>query len=261
LPAPPDEIVSQIVELKNEFQSVADRHPWISLYIPPIEKEREGLFLGETAASPYSPNELTRTHPETGRNYTVRIALGVNSPRNMACQAVVDRVQRLTDRTERLLKYALEYDSQIPPDVKQAIREWEQRKMCYGWVRWLWYATVVRCDWRIENYPQIAANALGELNEALRHPTMEPSASRPSTGRRNVPKKAMKDKKVEARNKWIYQKCFRGIAHDIIKAELKKIGPKRGWQIVSTKQRIQQIGKEYAERNGEPLPPPRQNKK
>jgi hypothetical protein len=65
--------------------------------------------------------------------------------------------------------------------------------------------------------------------------------------------------KIKARDKWIYRKCCEGIAHDKIVAELKRTGPKRGWPIISTKQRIQQIGKEYAAKNGLPPPPSRRS--
>jgi hypothetical protein len=63
--------------------------------------------------------------------------------------------------------------------------------------------------------------------------------------------------KMKARDKWIYRKCCAGIAYDQIIAELKKVAFKRGWQIISSKQRVQQIGKEYAEKNERPPPPPR----
>jgi hypothetical protein len=77
---------------------------------------------------------------------------------------------------------------------------------------------------------------------------------------RQTAQKALRDKKTEARDKWIYLQCYKGTPHDMIVAELRKIAPKRKWRIVSTKQRIRQIGIEYADRHGLPHPPPRQNK-
>jgi hypothetical protein len=79
-----------------------------------------------------------------------------------------------------------------------------------------------------------------------------------SSRAKKVPKPAKRDKKTEARDKWIYQRCCAGVPHDKIVADLKKIGPKRGWRIFSTKNRVWQIGKEYAERSNLPLPPARQ---
>jgi hypothetical protein len=67
-----------------------------------------------------------------------------------------------------------------------------------------------------------------------------------------------KDSKTEARNKWIYDQCCKGIPHDKIVAELRTRATRRGWKIVSTKQRIQQIGNEYADDHGLDRPPPRQ---
>ena len=69
-----------------------------------------------------------------------------------------------------------------------------------------------------------------------------------------------RDKAIEARNKWIYKECCKGILHDKIVANLKLIAPKKKWRIVSTKQRIWQIGNEYADDNGLNRPPPRQGK-
>lgn len=67
-----------------------------------------------------------------------------------------------------------------------------------------------------------------------------------------------RDKLSEARDKWIYQQCCKGVAHDSIVRELKKmVEKKKGWRIVSSKQRVQQIGNEYADRHGLSRPPPR----
>jgi hypothetical protein len=68
-----------------------------------------------------------------------------------------------------------------------------------------------------------------------------------------------KNPKSTARNKWIYQQCCKGIEHSVIALTLKKIAPKRGWIIVSSKQRIQQIGNEYADENGLDRPPSRRD--
>jgi hypothetical protein len=60
--------------------------------------------------------------------------------------------------------------------------------------------------------------------------------------------KSTRDPKMESRDKWIYDKCCKGRAmpYGLILSELKKLAPKKGWQIVSSKQRIQQISRKYA---------------
>ncbi|HJT78097.1 MAG TPA: hypothetical protein VJ739_12910 [Gemmataceae bacterium] len=68
-----------------------------------------------------------------------------------------------------------------------------------------------------------------------------------------------KDNKTESRDKWIYDQCCKRTAHDRIVAQLRERAGKKGWRVVSSKQRIQQIGNEYADRHGLERPPPRQN--
>lgn len=85
------------------------------------------------------------------------------------------------------------------------------------------------------------------------------SGGQPRSGRKEKRRVPSVNPKIKARDKWIYRKCCKGVAHDEIVAQLKRIGPTRGWPIISTKQRIQQIGKEYAEKNGLPPPPSRRN--
>ena len=71
---------------------------------------------------------------------------------------------------------------------------------------------------------------------------------------------AKQDPKTESRDKWIYEQCCKGVPHDKIVIELKKQAVKKGWRVFSTKNRVWQIGKEYAARHSLPEPPPRQNK-
>jgi hypothetical protein len=77
--------------------------------------------------------------------------------------------------------------------------------------------------------------------------------------RGNTSNKPQRAKKLEARDKWIYEQCCRGTPHDRIVAELKRIALSKGWQVFRSKQRAEQIGKEYARRHEKPSPPPRQN--
>jgi hypothetical protein len=95
-----------------------------------------------------------------------------------------------------------------------------------------------------------AVGYLGALQDWLK--TQRTKRSRRSPTRR--------DEKREARDKWIYEECCRLEAYDKIVSQLRTIAPNRGWVIVSSKQRVQQIGIEYAKRHQLDLPPPRQNK-
>ena len=70
--------------------------------------------------------------------------------------------------------------------------------------------------------------------------------------------KAIRDKKLETRDKWIYQKCFKGVAYKKILAELERVGPEKGWPRISSIQGIRSAGLNYAKRHGCPTPPNRQ---
>lgn len=103
---------------------------------------------------------------------------------------------------------------------------------------------------------QIASQAeahKGDLGTKAR----DKAASAPEGKRRTT--RATRDRHTEARNKWIYDQCCKGTPHDKIVAALKKIAAKRRWKVVSSKQRIQQIGNEHADSHGLERPAPRQN--
>jgi hypothetical protein len=89
-------------------------------------------------------------------------------------------------------------------------------------------------------------------------PSLDETLS-PETTAQKTRRKPLRDKKLEARDKWIYRQCCKGTPHGAIVAELRRIAVKRGWQIVRTKQRIQQIGIRYAQQHDLPLPPSRKN--
>jgi hypothetical protein len=104
--------------------------------------------------------------------------------------------------------------------------------------------------------PFVAQITAADPREALASTSGTPPASRRKAASSQKP---IRDKKLDARDKWIYQHCNKGTPHDVIVAELKRIAAERGWRIVSTKQRIQQIGIEYAQNNSVEPPPPRKN--
>jgi hypothetical protein len=80
-----------------------------------------------------------------------------------------------------------------------------------------------------------------------------------ATAGRRKPQSVRRNSKAESRDKWIYEQCRKGTPHDQIVFALKKIAFDRGWKVVSSKQRIQQVGNEYADKHGLERPAPRQN--
>jgi hypothetical protein len=97
----------------------------------------------------------------------------------------------------------------------------------------------------------IKARLLAEINWA--------NKEQQAAVRRRKPSPVQRDRMTEARNKWIYNQCCKKIPHDNIVAALKKLAAKHGWKVVSTKQRIHQIGNEYADAHGLDHPPSRQD--
>jgi hypothetical protein len=78
---------------------------------------------------------------------------------------VLDQVNDLTRHAQQLLMQVLGIPNSIPIDIQTEIREWEDLRSEYGWIRWLWYATPMHYVGRIMNYPQVAANALRVLKD------------------------------------------------------------------------------------------------
>jgi len=102
-----------------------------------------------------------------------------------------------------------------------------------------------------------------ELEQTLLEPPLRDDLADQSpakSGAQSPVQPVKRDKKAEARDKWIYMQCCRRTPHDAIAAELKRIAPQRGWSVVTSKQRIQQIGNEYADRHGRDRPPARREK-
>jgi hypothetical protein len=73
------------------------------------------------------------------------------------------------------------------------------------------------------------------------------------------PASTRQKKALEQRNKWIYQQCCNGVPYKSIVAELKKLGPQKGWPLITSKQGIQAAATRYAEGHGHEKPAPRQN--
>jgi hypothetical protein len=76
-------------------------------------------------------------------------------------------------------------------------------------------------------------------------------ARRHPTGRR-LPR----DRKTEARDRWIYQQCCKGRKYQAIAAELGRVAQQKNWTKISSKQGIHQAAVRYARRH-QPAPPPR----
>jgi hypothetical protein len=91
------------------------------------------------------------------------------------------------------------------------------------------------------------ARLLGELPAVL--------SSADGTGKRRPP--ARPDRKAEARDKWIYGRCCKGIPYLNIIIQLKDCGQKRGWEAIESIQGIRAAADRYADRNGLDRPPRR----
>jgi hypothetical protein len=154
---PPADLVSRIADTQAEFQRVADIHRWVCLDIPPLEGNNALPIVGP-------PGER---HPVL--DYIPHRLDPMLLP-------VLDRVNDLTRQAQQLLMQVLATPNSIPADTQAEIREWENHCCEYGWIRWLWYATPMHYVGRIMNYPQVAANALGNLKDHLLATRREPAA-------------------------------------------------------------------------------------
>jgi hypothetical protein len=79
------------------------------------------------------------------------------------------------------------------------------------------------------------------------------------TRRQRTPIRKIRDRKLEARDRWLYQKCYKGIAHKTIKSDLGVRCQKKGWRMISSIQGIRWAAGNYARRHTLPMPPSRQN--
>jgi hypothetical protein len=125
---------------------------------------------------------------------------------------------------------------------------------------------------RLRNVPDVElkrweARLILEQNQLQRHfeeqgalmELMAPAKprKRPATGAKQA---KVRDKKMEARNRWIYYRCKRGDqTYDQIADELRGVAETRRWPLCESKQRIYQIAVKYAEDNKLPPPPSRRN--
>jgi hypothetical protein len=121
----------------------------------------------------------------------VVIKCGGTLPEADQLRAVLDDVRASSERAGRLLLEVLDGKHQISADLEGDIREWGRRGCWYAWARWLWHTgsrtRQVRCgdrDWdfwegqglppirahRYENYAQVAATALLELESVMTLP-------------------------------------------------------------------------------------------
>ena len=64
----------------------------------------------------------------------------------MWIETVVDSVNALNYKAQKLLFAELECRHGIPDDIVKEIRECELQRYGFGWVRWLWFATVARAS-------------------------------------------------------------------------------------------------------------------
>lgn len=75
-------------------------------------------------------------------------------------------------------------------------------------------------------------------------------------GRKKDPAQLQRDAATEARGKWIYDEVMKSATYGTIVLRLRKRPEK--WDLIESPNGIKAAAKRYAERNGLPLPPPRQ---
>jgi hypothetical protein len=145
------DLVTSIAELQAEFQHIADVHPWVCLFRRTATHDNGGPAFVGRPVGPVGFRDALNPLPPVAR-------------------PVLDRVNLLTLRASALVQRLLEEASVFPPDVAEEIRDWEERCWGDGWVRVLWYAAIPWHVYWIENYPQVAANALAWLKDAAARP-------------------------------------------------------------------------------------------
>lgn len=140
---------SQITDLQNEFQRVADLHPWVSMGVP--SSQHGAVVLGESFGPSTLPGvRLLEGHPEDRQK-----------------RPVLDHLWALTANAKDLLFAALNSAHRIPADIAREIAVREKEQYDFGWIRWLHFAVRMQHINRYENYAQVAATALFELKQYL----------------------------------------------------------------------------------------------
>ena len=109
------------------------------------------------------------------------------------------------------------------------------------------YPPIPRC---IFDALTIAADDLGDCIRAVEDSTNKKEATRPPSRQ-----KVQRDKKTEARDRWIYQQCLKKTPYGAISRALKSEHPE--WDHIESETGILAAAKRYARRHGKPLPPPR----
>jgi hypothetical protein len=70
--------------------------------------------------------------------------------------------------------------------------------------------------------------------------------------------KASRNRKLEARDRWLYQQCCARVPYKAILSQLKNLGPGKGWQRLGSIQGIRKAARSYAKLHDLPYPAPRQ---
>jgi hypothetical protein len=171
---PPADLMSRLVQLKDDFQHFSDRHPWICLSIP--RGTQPGFCLAGEAG--------------TGWEMLAEVA----QPEDRSRRAIVDHVNELTFQAEQLLLAFLQYDSKLSAELKKEILE-QPIVGGYRWVRWLRYAVPFQHVFRYKNYPQVAATALAHLQNEV----VDVSPTKESDSPRSATSSKVRGKNIDAR--------------------------------------------------------------
>lgn len=173
-----NELLSQIKELRADFQNIASVHPWVALSVPPVERSGGRFFSGELirlSDLKEFPNEVFS--PPGARRFpswdAMFVTLGpdgppwVVQPSHKGMFHVAQHVDILNDAAHHLLFKVLAKKNGIARDLCDDMRHLESMRYGFGWIRWLQYSTTMLAVGTrvIENYPQVAVTALFELEK------------------------------------------------------------------------------------------------
>jgi hypothetical protein len=78
-------------------------------------------------------------------------------------------------------------------------------------------------------------------------------------GRKRTAAKGSRDRKLEARDKWLYRQCCNGVPYKDIKSQLEEQCRKKGWRKIGSVQGVRAAAIKYGARHHLPAPPNRQN--
>jgi hypothetical protein len=93
--------------------------------------------------------------------------------------------------------------------------------------------------------------------DPVHQPTKDGLAEAPTAKKKRTSKIA-RDKKLEARDRWLYKQCCNGVPYKDVKSQLKEKCRQKGWAVLDSVQGIRNAANTFAKRHKLPAPPRRQ---